>query len=117
MESYKHEPLSDSKREIRIFTLLPPSLGAQLQGHLRAINFDSSSESNSPHPSPYETLSYVWGTTRSSIVCSTSTLPPSRSARTSPTSSCTSGNLMWGEIYRSTQCASTRRMMLSVGVR
>ncbi len=54
---YKYEPLSDSKRQIRIFTLFPLSQGIELQGHLQVVNFDS----DPTKLPPYETLSYVWG--------------------------------------------------------
>lgn len=55
MTTYKYDPLSESKRQIRIFTLLPSLLSPDLRGTLQAVDFDT------PTPPPYETLSYVWG--------------------------------------------------------
>lgn len=54
MENYQYEGLSQTKRQIRIFTLLPsPDFNSALQGRLQVVDFDSNP--------PYEALSYVWG--------------------------------------------------------
>ncbi|KAK0716231.1 heterokaryon incompatibility protein-domain-containing protein [Lasiosphaeris hirsuta] len=55
MNTYQYQPLSEIKRQVRIFTLLPLSLGTALHGHLQIVDFDS------PSTPSYETLSYVWG--------------------------------------------------------
>ena len=55
MSDDKYQKLSQTRRQLRIFTLFPaPDFDSLLQGRLRVVDLDSKPA--------YKALSYVWGT-------------------------------------------------------